>query len=180
MTESICRVCTKKGNFEGGDGFLTVYNYYDKEWKVKCYREKDECLECAKEISIARFKKLIINLLSKEKNKIKVNWKFFLNNPYIMPVTESILRKFGIISYQGEKNFEIFGLGINRRRKEIINSREWYFIKLDDALEYVSQTRYSDRFEIHQIDKIFYENKNNFDISDFLEIVIMRYLRDFQ
>jgi hypothetical protein len=115
-----------------------------------------ECTECVKLECINDFKKYSKELISKEGNKPKINWPFYLKfcsedrNPMA-----KVLISLGIFSLKSKGNWEIEAvgpIGLNPR----VNMGYLYFTRQEDIVEF-ARLKYSNTlygWEIRHISEI--------------------------
>jgi len=110
------------------------------------------CRKCAEKRHVELFNEFGRELVKREKNKLKVNWRVYIRN-YLKnwPFTEdTILRSLGILSSKAEENWEIVSGALS------LNPSHIYFTRKEDIIDF-ARLKYSNtvyEWQIRHIDEV--------------------------
>lgn len=154
MTEVCCR-CKDRNPGKCGD-ITFVY----KGFKFTVFKSGLTCAECEKKEYAEKFGWYGKKLLRKRKEKIVVNWSFFLDgNSGGQDDMADILLALGIFSFNSQGNWDIVGsgpIGLNPRR----GLTYLYFTRKEDAVKFArlefANTLYG--WEVCHMDEVLTKN----------------------
>ncbi len=130
LSEKICNVCNKNPVEQGSRvGFFYQGLIFNAD------KNDEECVECAEKRTIDMFEHYGKRFVKLEKNKIEVDWQFYLENTkkdlgYFREKMDTILRYINVFSFT-------CGWEIVSFDGAILSPRNHLFVREEDVLEYI-------------------------------------------